>query len=152
MPVKWRTERLIENYGGDILAILEDISEQGFAPGRKDRDYVKSKVVSAESSGDLKTVLEKLNRELQGSSPQKKRRLAYAIVRNKTLAELVKQAADYRCELCQRGGFEKKGGGKYAEVHHVEELGRGGKDLPENMICVCPLCHRQIHYGENSPI
>ncbi|MCH7667332.1 MAG: HNH endonuclease [Acidobacteria bacterium] len=37
--------------------------------------------------------------------------------------------------------------GSYAEVHHHEELAQGGLDVPSNMLCVCPSCHREVHYG-----
>lgn len=37
----------------------------------------------------------------------------------------------------------------YSEVHHIRPLGypHNGKDVEENMIVVCPNCHRQLDYG-----
>jgi len=150
VPTKTHTNHLEKHYGADVLSILEHLYAQGLPPSRIDKEYVDKNIALVAGGGDLTKALEKLDQELEGHSPQKKRRLAYAVARNRRLAELVKAAADYRCEICQRDGFEKSGGGRYAEVHHLEELGAGGKDLSKNMICVCPLCHRIIHYGKDS--
>lgn len=51
-----------------------------------------------------------------------------------------------RCQMCQRPR-EMLGQGESLEVHHVEEIGRGGEDVPENIWCVCTACHRLIHHN-----
>lgn len=35
----------------------------------------------------------------------------------------------------------------YLEVHHILPLSRGGKDNLENVIALCPNCHRHAHFG-----
>jgi hypothetical protein len=31
------------------------------------------------------------------------------------------------------------------DIHHVEFVSAGGDDSPENLVPICPLCHREIH-------
>ena len=35
----------------------------------------------------------------------------------------------------------------YLEVHHIVPLAQGGRDTMDNVIALCPNCHRQRHYG-----
>lgn len=42
--------------------------------------------------------------------------------------------------------FETKTG-PYLEVHHLTRLADGGADCPENVIALCPTCHRKAHYS-----
>ena len=42
--------------------------------------------------------------------------------------------------------FETKSG-PYLEVHHLTRLADGGADLPQNVIALCPTCHRKAHYS-----
>ena len=82
---------------------------------------------------------------------EKKVVLAKRIIRDRAISSFVKHRADYRCEICGVVGFLKEGGGRYAEAHHLLELGKMNDNIrsehPDYMICVCPTCHRIIHYG-----
>ena len=35
----------------------------------------------------------------------------------------------------------------YSEVHHIEPLSEGGEDVLENVACLCPAHHREVHIG-----
>lgn len=35
------------------------------------------------------------------------------------------------------------------EIHHVKPLAKGGKDIPENTILLCDLCHKFVHKNKN---
>lgn len=35
----------------------------------------------------------------------------------------------------------------YLEVHHIQQLAKGGDDTVANAIALCPNCHRESHYG-----
>ena len=35
----------------------------------------------------------------------------------------------------------------FLEVHHVKSLSDGGEDTLDNVIALCPNCHREKHYG-----
>jgi hypothetical protein len=67
---------------------------------------------------------------------------------------LVKQANDYRCQICDALGlpwvaFLKPDGVPYVEAHHVVLVSTLATEVlaPENVITVCPNHHRQIHFG-----
>lgn len=43
------------------------------------------------------------------------------------------------CELC--------GSSFNLETHHIKSKGSGGDDVPENLVCLCAVCHRTVHDG-----
>ena len=60
----------------------------------------------------------------------------------------------YKCQVCKAlgknpYGFKKKNGDYYVETHHIIPVADTEKSKlsVENLICVCPNHHRQIHYG-----
>ncbi|WP_413786225.1 HNH endonuclease [Psychrobacter immobilis] len=58
-----------------------------------------------------------------------------------------KKRANGICEGCNAiAPFETKSG-PYLEVHHLTRLADGGADLPQNVIALCPTCHRKAHYS-----
>jgi len=58
-----------------------------------------------------------------------------------------KKRANGICEGCnETAPFETKSG-PYLEVHHLTRLADGGADLPQNIIALCPTCHRKAHYS-----
>lgn len=64
----------------------------------------------------------------------------------KVRAEVLRIAAG-RCECCGEIGFVTKGGERYLETHHIVEISQRGPDSLNNVIAVCPLCHRKAHYA-----
>lgn len=65
---------------------------------------------------------------------------------------LVKQEAECRargrCGDCGLAApFLTPAGRPFLEVHHILPLGRGGLDVVENVIALCPNCHRKRHHG-----
>ena len=58
-----------------------------------------------------------------------------------------KKRANGICEGCnETAPFETKSG-PYLEIHHLTRLADGGADLPQNIIALCPTCHRKAHYS-----
>ncbi len=58
----------------------------------------------------------------------------------------VKRRAQGRCDLCQKEApFIDKKGHPYLEAHHVQWLSKGGEDNINNMVALCPDCHRKMH-------
>jgi 5-methylcytosine-specific restriction protein A len=63
----------------------------------------------------------------------------------------VLQQANGKCERCgQPAPFNGPDGLPYLEVHHVRQLADNGSDTVTNAVALCPNCHREAHYGENS--
>jgi len=81
-------------------------------------------------------------------SPARRReRIAILLERDPRIPKSVKEMEDYTCQVCGRRLFQAKTNTPYAETHHVQPLGHDGPDSPENVLCLCPLCHRLFHLG-----
>ncbi len=75
-----------------------------------------------------------------------------------TIKETVKDIYDFRCQICgdvilKRGwakGLSRIESWRYlsSDIHHILPLSKGGPDSRDNMICLCPTCHRKFHSGE----
>jgi hypothetical protein len=48
--------------------------------------------------------------------------------------------------------FIKRSEIPFAEAHHIFELAVTRIDHPSQMMCVCPTCHRVIHYGNDESL
>ncbi|GLO70062.1 hypothetical protein MACH17_15790 [Phaeobacter inhibens] len=68
-------------------------------------------------------------------------------VRNSEFSRKVRQAANGVCDACKRKTFQTQSGDWFLEVHHKKWLSEGGTDTIENMVALCPNCHRQEHFG-----
>ena len=102
-------------------------------------NYEKAKKLSAEELE--RRVLQKKNQEktyIQVVSKQVKRDqegVLYALSRAKGI-----------CDLCGNAApFLKKDGEPYLECHHVKWLSNGGTDTIDNVVALCPNCHRECH-------
>ena len=75
-----------------------------------------------------------------------------------TLKETLKYLYDFTCTICGTRIYHigwseilaRKLQWHYlsADVHHILPLSKGGPDIYQNMICLCPNCHRKFHTGE----
>lgn len=60
------------------------------------------------------------------------------------------QIAKGVCQGCgEDAPFLGEGGEPFLEVHHLHRRGDGGPDHPDNVIALCPNCHRRVHHGQN---
>lgn len=74
------------------------------------------------------------------------------------LKESIKSLYDYKCQACGQvvlrtgwtSDLSRRDSWKYmsADVHHVLPLSKHGPDSRDNMICLCPTCHRKFHTGQ----
>lgn len=64
---------------------------------------------------------------------------------NKELASEIKARANHKCEYCGQETFKDDQNEDYLEVHHIVFLSEGGKDQKDNLIALCPTCHRRAH-------
>ena len=69
--------------------------------------------------------------------------------RDPDVVAIAKKRAGFRCEVsgCEHQIFQKLDGEPYVEVHHLHPLAKGGLDIAENVACLCPAHHREVHFG-----
>lgn len=73
--------------------------------------------------------------------------------RNEYIAADAKRRAVGKCQLCGKTPFLDKQNNAYLEVHHIIWLSKGGADALENVVALCPNCHRKMHINpENNDI
>jgi len=64
--------------------------------------------------------------------------------------EFALRHADGVCQGCnQEAPFVDESGEPFLEVHHLHRRSDGGADEPENVIALCPNCHRRVHHGQD---
>ena len=57
-----------------------------------------------------------------------------------------------RVEILRRDGWSCRTPGcpnrVWLHLHHLHEFAQGGQTIPENLVCLCSGCHRNVHQGE----
>lgn len=60
------------------------------------------------------------------------------------------RVADGVCQGCDREApFIDENGDPFLDVHHLHRRSDGGADHPDNVIAICPNCHRRVHHGRD---
>jgi len=59
-----------------------------------------------------------------------------------SLRKLILERDAWRCQACGRLGA--------VQVHHIRARSRLRPDAEENLITLCPECHRRIHLNKQS--
>lgn len=72
--------------------------------------------------------------------------------RNPVIVIEALQRANGICECCRNKApfIRASDETPYLEVHHIDPLNSGGADSIDNVIALCPNCHRYKHYGIKS--
>ena len=85
----------------------------------------------------------------KSKTPQKLNIYAIQYIRNPYVAEYVKRKANGICQDCKKPApfINKTTGEPYLEIHHIIPLAQGGTDTIDNVVALCPNCHRKRHYG-----
>ena len=65
--------------------------------------------------------------------------------RNEEVKEQARRRANGYCDLCGELGPFEKDQVPFLEVHHVKWLAKGGPDTIDNVVALCPNCHRKMH-------
>jgi len=58
--------------------------------------------------------------------------------------ELLKKFVNHRCEICRLKESELN----KLVVHHIKRQHIEINDSIRNLMCVCEVCHRKLHYSE----
>ncbi|MDN3362207.1 HNH endonuclease [Priestia megaterium] len=71
-------------------------------------------------------------------------------MRKTYIKEYAKKIAQGICQLCDKEApFIDRQGNPFLEVHHINYLSKGGEDEIDNVVALCPNCHRRIHMLED---
>jgi 5-methylcytosine-specific restriction protein A len=89
-----------------------------------------------------------LLQKLASVSVEEKRKLAY--YRSQALKLYVVARSKGICEGCTFNAPFQTKNGPFLECHHVFRLADGGPDHPENVVGLCPNCHRRAHYSQDA--
>lgn len=81
--------------------------------------------------------------------PEQKEVRTFQYQRNPKVAAFALKKAKGDCGDCSKVAPFKSNrtGLPYLEVHHIVMLKDGGSDTIDNVIALCPNCHRKRHYG-----
>ena len=132
---------------GNIENALSSVDAEYSKPTIKDIDYIKTKSKKIKTPEEAIKLINVISKEIENKPPREKQRIIRAIVRDPKLSKLIKERVSYICQTCGQSPFKMENWWLYAEAHHLKELGGGGLDHPNNMICVCPNCHMKIHHA-----
>lgn len=82
-------------------------------------------------------------------NPDQREVLSYLYQRDPRVAAYALLVAKGICADCNNPGpfTSKRTNMKYLEVHHIKQLKDGGGDTIDNVVALCPNCHRKRHYG-----
>lgn len=71
-------------------------------------------------------------------------------IRDDEIKTWAKQQANGKCQLCDLPApFEDKYGTPFLEVHHIQHLSEKGPDTTENVVALCPNCHKAAHFSKD---
>ena len=96
--------------------------------------------------------IKEITKQVENKPVKERIKNVKTLVRNPKFARLVKEKNNFICEICGQKPFTKNNEMPYAEAHHKFELAKTRIDSPEDMICVCPICHRVLHYGNEQSL
>lgn len=113
----------LPNYGTDSVNLSEDIKKQA----------LQNMDMSDEINAKLNRLrLNRLRLKASDACVEYAKRLANGICQD------CKQPAPFVNRLTNE---------PFLETHHITPLAQGGSDTIENIIAICPNCHRKRHYG-----
>ena len=89
---------------------------------------------------------------LGDKKPARKSVTNFVFDRDPLVVAIARKRAKNICEIpnCKSESITLSSGEKYIEVHHILPLAMGGEDTIENVACLCPNHHREIHLGKHS--
>ena len=71
--------------------------------------------------------------------------------RDQYLMELYKKKRHYKCQFCNKK-ILKVNGNFYIEACHIKSVEDGGNDNENNILILCPNCHKEFDYGKREEI
>lgn len=109
-----------------------------------------AEIAELDKEKDWVQVLKRLNERYNGTAPAKRQTLVERYLdRGIAVTRVLKQILGPVCQICGVRGFPTRSKEWYIEAHHLTEV---SQRLPnslcsENIILVCPTCHRKLHHA-----
>ncbi|MFX1284514.1 MAG: HNH endonuclease [Promethearchaeota archaeon] len=106
---------------------------------------------------DIKYSIEELNKLiLQENEKMKKFKPRMRIRKERTKIEYQRSVNLFsllkkkyqNCQICDKRHFIKRNDELYSEVHHIIPYNISHDDSQENILVICPNCHRKLHYAK----
>jgi hypothetical protein len=107
--------------------------------------------IGALGGGDTVVLrLRALDERMAEVTPERVRALvAQTLRRDTAIVRALKEAHGYRCQFPGCASvIRTRGGGRYAEVAHVEPVRSGGRSVLGNLLVLCPNHHKEFDLGE----
>ena len=107
------------------------------------------------STNDINEIINVEAKYIPLDIPEKIAGYRTSFKRNQDTAKKSIQLANYKCDLDEsHSSFISKNGKAYMEAHHLiplstQEYFDYSLDVDANIICLCPNCHRKLHYGQD---
>jgi 5-methylcytosine-specific restriction endonuclease McrA len=97
-------------------------------------------------------LIQKFNRQYATVKPQKRKVVSEEVARPNEITDCLKTLHRSTCQICRSAGFLKRDGSLYAEAHHIIELHKliPGSYCSDNIIIVCPTCHKKLHHANTA--
>lgn len=139
-------QRSIPNPSFAIDAI-SDVKLSELAAEFSSNTKIKSSLLSIAKSPPNEKLLERAAK--YNPTPERRDVKSSVFIRNPWIVELALRQASGICQDChQPAPFINRFTNKpFLEVHHIISLAQGGSDTLDNLIALCPNCHRKRHYG-----
>lgn len=98
----------------------------------------------------IKMKIEEFNKKYRNTKPSSRQTISNQIARPGPITDYLKELQNYTCQICRSEGFIQANGTRYIEAHHIIELHKlvEGSYCSDNIVIVCPTCHRKLHYAK----
>ena len=98
----------------------------------------------------IEDIIEKANSSNNTLRKTYRRNVSEQYNRNEYVKEYARRRANGDCDLCEESAPFESNKVPFLEIHHVEWLARGGPDTINNVVALCPNCHRKVHMLDNT--
>ena len=130
---------------------IDNIELDHFLKGKTKRFYLE------EDDEDLVVSTDNVDDEYEEAPlSEKEKREVFLFKRNRHLVKQALEKSQYKCDIDRtHKTFITKNNKPYMEAHHLiplssqELFNTSGLDSVANIVCICPNCHRNLHYGKD---
>lgn len=143
------TQLDIDKNNRKVLIFPLKLTDQASPAPVPEKDFFKARTIREKNVKKLSE--EELRKRIQFSSNKASKRqvISKKYESSEEIKELAKRKAKGKCMLCNNDApFKDKLGIPFLEGHHIISLADGGPDTEENVVALCPNCHRRMHVLE----